>query len=280
MKSRRDKFHILPIGDIHYGSPSCDTRFLNGLLQWVLTQDNVYVIGMGDYIDATHHHMPWYDAETTQKMIDALPMSQRQGEVNKLSTTIGSQSKWIRETLRPLAEAGKIIALHQGNHDMRLANITGYNWVADMCQEFGVKWLGHSALTRLAFRRINEIVSWDIFSTHGKYRGTTPGGKISKLEKLVSMFEADCYLHGDAHDLITYQHPRIHLNNKANKEERNKTLVLTGSFVRSYGDMITYSEEKDMKPVNIGCPKLTFIPNKRVLEVSVYSTDSFKTWDD
>lgn len=250
------------------------------LMKWIEEKDNVYVIGMGDYIEATHPQMPWFDINDIQETV----LDEKLPKINRNLLTMGEQFKKVKKYFTPLVDQGKVIGMHEGNHDIRMATVTGYNMVAEMCAELGVKYLGHSALTRLAFvsgKKPHEVVnSWDIFSTHGKGGGITSGGRINKLEKLPRMYEADIYLHGDLHSLISSRDQIVKMNREGNLENKSRIMTHTGSFVKSVIEgHITYSERKDYSPLQTGCPKITFLPHDKVIKLSTYDSENWKEWD-
>ena len=49
---KRKTISIIPTGDWHLGSAACDVDKLKELLNWIKKTPDVYVIGLGDYIDA------------------------------------------------------------------------------------------------------------------------------------------------------------------------------------------------------------------------------------
>jgi hypothetical protein len=258
-----EKFEVFPIGCIHAGQPNFNKPFFEKLMKWVESNDHAYIIGMGDMMDATHPGHPFFNIE----------------QVDRDMLTIEDQYYYIQKTFTKLAEMGRIIGLHEGNHDNRLVPNSGFNWVGMLCKDLNVKFLGHTALTRLGFERNNHKTSWDIFSTHGYFRGTTPAGKLNKMLSLQAGFGADVYLHGDTHEVLIHEYPFKFLNNAMTLETRNLIFALTGSFLDTYKEGTkSYGEKKNYKPIKIGCPKIIFYPEKRVVKATIYATEEWKDW--
>ena len=44
-------YHIVPVGDVHRGSPEHASKAYLNMLQWCTEKDNYYVIGLGEYDD-------------------------------------------------------------------------------------------------------------------------------------------------------------------------------------------------------------------------------------
>lgn len=258
-----EKFEILPIGCIHAGQPNFARKFFEDTLRWAEKQENVYVLGMGDMMDATHPSIKFFDISNIDKEL----------------MTMEEQFYYIEKQFSKLAEMGRIIGLHEGNHDNRIVPNTGFNWVGLMCKDLKVKYLGHLALTRLAFNKHAHMTYWDILSTHGHFRGTTPAGKLTKMLRLPDSFNADIFLHGDTHEVLTYEHPVKYLNNKGHLETRNVIFALTGSFLDTYREgHKSYGEAKNYQGIKTGCPKIIFYPYKKIVKATIYATEGWKEW--
>jgi len=262
-KSKKDEFVLFPIGDIHAGDPNFKQETFEKTMRWIESHPNAYMIGMGDYFNNTPTNHDFFDITNVDREL----------------LTMEEQFFYIEKQFKKMAEMGRIIGLHEGNHDNRIVPNTGYNWVAILCKNLGVKYLGHTALTRLSFHRIHEINSWDIFSTHGYFRGATPSGKLTKLLKLISSFNADIFLHGDVHETMIYEYPVKMLNFRGNLETKSVVFCLTGSFLETYKEGTKgYGEVRNYQSMKTGCPKITIYPHHRIIKASIYGTEDWKEW--
>lgn len=282
-KSRSAKFELIPVGDIHCGNKAFAKEYFENLMKWIQKKDNVYVIGMGDYVEATTHLQPWFRMGEIEEMANEdWQEKDKEKPSRKFLFTQAEQFKYIKKWFKPIADSERLIGMHLGNHDERGSQYTGFDFVKNMCFEFGVPYLMHEAITRVSFKRTgsNEVNSWDVFSTHGKYRGTSVGGKVNHIEKYMEKIRADIFLHGDTHENLVHEYPVQELNARGTEViDANKQFIMTGSFVKSrVKGTVTYSERGGYKSVKVGCPKLIFVPNHGVVELRMYSTDGWKEW--
>jgi len=178
---------IIPIGDIHYGSKKCDTKYFEDTINWIKKQKEILVIGMGDYCDCINPIDKRYD----YRVIDEYRPSEQYAYIYK----------WFDKI------KDKIIGLHSGHHGDTLTTREFNDPDLDLAKSLGVKYLGWEALTLLRFERKvkNEnraIANFTLYSTHGNGGGGTVGMALNKIIAKSRSNDADIYLMGHLHKLV------------------------------------------------------------------------------
>jgi len=242
VKSNKDFVTFVPLGDIHYGSKDCDKKLLKETLEWLEERDDVYVLGMGDYIEnATRDSVSDVFSQT------ASPQAQVYDIVNLLT---------------PIAKQGKLIGLLRGNHEFRTYKQTGFEPTTLMAKLLNVPYLGDSQLIKM---RVNNN-NYHFYATHGSSGATTPGGKINALFRMAKVADADIFLMGHMHELISWTRPQLYIDNR-NKQviEGGKYFVCTGHFLK-YID--SYAQRKQYEIGKKGVARIKLGTKKKEIYVS------------
>lgn len=122
--------------------------------------------------------------------------------------------------------------------------------------------MGYACFVELHFsragsteRRLVQVHAW-----HGAGSAQTDGARLNRLTRLVNDFQADIYLMGHLHTIMTLPAQRIMCRNGRVKQV-NLAVAMTGSWVKGYGQPKgnehynpSYVEEKGYKPNRLGCP--------------------------
>lgn len=250
-----EPIRILPVGDIHWGSPMCDEdRFLE-LMEWAGKQKNLYLLGMGDYMDL---------ASTSERAI----LTDR-----KLhdSTTSQIESLYKRQTKKLadiMAKAGKWIGVVEGNHFAQFQNgMTSTQLLAD---HLNCKYLGVSSFIRLSIKLPkagnNVQTSLDIWAHHGKAGGRLPGATINSVGRMQDIAEADIYICGHDHQKGVVPISRLKLVDGGGGlvlKHRKIMLIRSGSFLKGYEDgHPSYVADAALRPSDLGVTKLTLTPRR------------------
>ncbi len=266
----KKSFAIAPLGDIQWDPEVCAVQLLKDHIQYVMDNyDNVYWIGMGDYIDfmspsnrKRYKNADLYD--TSAKGIDASAKTQ----VDELYEKALYLTK------------GKWLGLLEGHHYHNFLNgTTTDQYLAGLLD---TKFLGSCTMIELHFADQSRRVkgSMVIWAHHGVGGGTTIGAPLNKLEKIANQFDADIFLMGHVHKKAGAPITRIR---KVGMKivEREMRLVITGSFLKGYkvghtiGDVPRgpYPEQFMMNPIALGgvvlrvWPKLTHASHGRIVPI-------------
>ncbi len=230
---------IVPIGDIHYGHPNCLVDLLQGTIEYVRKKRNCYVIGMGDYIESA--------------LRDSI------GNVYEQRVTPEEQIEAIIDFLRPIKN--KIICLLTGNHEERIAKRTSIDPARMIADALGVLYVKYIAVVKV---KLGEQ-EYKILATPGKSYARTPGGKLNALLRLATIMDADVYLMGHLHDILTHSQNFYRMEN-GRLIRRKKYFVLTGSFLEYEG---SYAERGLYIPGKVGVPKIKLFRDRYDAHISV-----------
>ena len=236
-----DEKKLIPIGDLHYGSPQSDPQKFIDTLKYC-ADSNAWILLMGDLLECA-----------TRNSVGAGVYEQLQ--------PLDPQLDWITDTLAPYKDI--IIGAHHGNHEERAYKESGINPTKRMCRELGIRYLGWGAFHSLNVQGQRYIV----FSAHGASGAVLPHTKIKACLDLARGNDADLYLHAHLHTLDT------HTSVYRTYDTRNKIIVdrkryfaLTGSFL-NYGE--GYAEMKCLPPEKTGVIKVKLFGDRHDIHLSI-----------
>jgi len=234
----KEAITIVPAGDVHLGNSNCAWDKFIRMLKWAEKEKDLYLLGMGDLFDSILATDKRYDA--SEKHIPLLRAIEQMCAV-----------------LKPLADKGKIIGLHTGNHEYKMITSGVGDPVEDVCSRLNVKYLGYSAFTKIiARRKAGDSNSLTIYSHHGWFSGRKRGSKINNLEDLSMHWDADLYLVAHSHDLFSSK--RIYTTFYGQKV---RAFVSTGAFVKTSGwGTCNYSERAGYPPQKLGIARVLWQP--------------------
>lgn len=236
-----DKKYLLPLGDIHYGHPNCDKETLQGYLDWTADKE-AWILLMGDLIE-----------NSSKESVGAGVYEQILQPDQQIDDIIAM--------LMPHRE--RILGLLTGNHEERTYKASGVDpskYIANMLQ---VPYLRYAAFLRLCVGKSG----FTVYATHGGSGASTSSGKLNAIKRLANVAEADLYLMGHVHDLLTETVNRKTLDTRNKKVcTIRRHFVITGSFLE-YED--SYSEMKSYQPGKVGAPRIRFDSEKADIHVSV-----------
>ncbi len=159
-----------------------------------------------------------------------------------------AQMEEMLEILEPVAKAGLLIGIHEGNHESRITKATGVDVTKVMAKLLGVPYLGYACWSLLRVGTQN----YTLYSYHGKSGSRFLHTKIKAALDLTNSFEADLICMGHVHDLAVETILRQRVNvRKRTVEERKIHIVLTGhylSYDKSYAQMAGYPVSKQGSP--------------------------------
>jgi hypothetical protein len=140
--NKSDRVQVMALGDVHYGSETCDVDLFKTNIALCL-EKHIYVVGMGDYLETS-----------TLGSV---------GDLFEQNPSPQGQFDEMIEMFQPLANAGLLIGLNDGNHEGRVIKTTSYNPTQMMCRILRVPYLGHSAFH---LWRVGKQ-TYSVYSTHG-----------------------------------------------------------------------------------------------------------------
>ena len=239
---KAEQIEIVPVGDLHKGSPNCNLKYFQKTIQYINDTPNCYMIGMGDFWDCVIPKDPRFDPSQEFNLID------------------DSYGK-IKDILEPIKK--KILCLLLGNHEYHLVSDGYADLIKRLARELGTAYAGFSSFLRLETNEkpVKRLV---FYIHHGWFAGRQRGSKINNLENLMRDYEADAYLVGHSHDLFTTRRSRINFNGA-----KDIVFANTGCFLETatWGTS-GYGERAGYPPQRLGTAHIKWYPDKEELFIS------------
>jgi len=244
--------YIIPLSDLHIGSPGFDDKKFLGYRQWILDRPNAYCVINGDVLEMATKN-------SIGNTYEALRPKQ--------------QKEMALKYLGPLAEQGKILAWIDGNHEHRTSKDTDEYIGEYLTQMLGIPSVyspdGVLVFINVGYsRRHNKDsrITYTLFMLHGWTGSRRVGGKANNLEDMSKSVMADCYIASHTHQKVTFSR-RIVVPEARAKSIRYKkqVFVSAGSFLEWEG----YAVRKGYNPVTLGSPRLRLDGTRHDLHVSV-----------
>jgi hypothetical protein len=239
---KAEQIEIIPVGDVHYGSPNCNMKCFNRIINYIKDTPNCYMIGMGDFWDCIIPKDKRFDPSQEFNLID-------------------NSYDVIKEILQPIAS--KILCLLSGNHEYHLVSDGYGDLTKRLSKELGTAYAGYSTFLRIETKEkpVRKIV---IYAHHGWFSGRQRGSKINNLENMMRDYDAEIYLAGHSHDLFATRRVRLSFEG-----DRKIIFANTGSFLEtSTWGTSGYGERAGYPPTKIGVVKIKWFPDKGDINIS------------
>ena len=253
-------FHIIPLGDFHIGNIGFDRPKLEKTVNYIEEHDNIYWLGMGDFLDCITYIDKRFDPTTVEKKY-----------LSYLDNVVQIQLVDLLDILHPIMS--KCLGMHRGNHEEKIRKTHMFDIMKEIQNEYAVPMLQDSAFSRIIFRNSNirnkDAFAVTIFSAHGNVSGRKDGGKINRLTDLIGMFDADIYLLAHSHVKLTTTKDILRLNRIGRVVPEKKVMAYTGCFLNGYMEGVSSYIEKGMfPPSTTGVVKLSINPERRDIHIS------------
>ena len=248
LSQKFEKVIIIPLSDGHYGNPMFSKHHLNAAIDLIGSKPNHFTIFNGDMAECV--------------------IRGSKGDIAEQIYKVQEQFEYIRDAFMPLAKAGKILGITQGNHEERISEAAQI----DICDMWAKAWdcpYGREEIMiRVRFgggsgRHPENPYVFFIHATHGYGGARTKGAKNVKVERQSHQVHADVYLQSHDHDasvqagVYLLPHTRTYTDKSTGRMigsmiAVDKKLIKTGAFLKRGG----YSARKGYDPVSMG---LTYI---------------------
>lgn len=223
---------IAVVGDIHKGNAYFDPKLFDLYYKGTdghkgfKDNTNMYMITTGDLM------------ETALK--DSLGVQDQ-------SEWIEDQFVWIRGILLPIAKAGRLIGVIEGNHEHRATR----NWIRTtrlLAHDLQVPYCAGYLLINIHLKKNDKERVYKIAAHHGYGYARTMGGKVNSVKRMANVVgDADAYVMGHLHDKFAVVAPIL-----LNGVWKDRLLGMTGAYLK-YGG---YSEQRLYSPPARGSLKL------------------------
>jgi len=240
-----DAWSLYPLGDIHKGHVGHDKLTLKKTVAAIADNPLAYWIGMGDYGE----YIDWLD-----KRFDPSNVS-RDMRVYEFRDVAQALNRVITKDLDPIKD--KCLGIGRGNHEKAYTDRKSFDPAADLADRFKAKYLGYEALTRISVKGPDgrRRYSFVVYTHHGYGGGKKPGSHANNLNDMILGYDADLYIMGHDHRIITMKAARQYLNTSGKLITKEIALVNSGSFLNMKQDGIEgYEVKKGMLPLPVGCP--------------------------
>jgi predicted MPP superfamily phosphohydrolase len=117
LSSKFNEVIIIPLSDVHYGNPMFSAHHLQRAIDFILSKPNHYTLLNGDLCECV--------------------LKSSKGDVYSQEFNSQAQRDFIIDAFMPLAKAGRILALCQGNHEERIYREAGIDICSDMAKAWG-----------------------------------------------------------------------------------------------------------------------------------------------
>jgi len=254
---------IVYLGDTHIGSAGFDKKNFERAIKYIANNENRYMIGMGDFVDA----------------ITPLDRRFSYKEIDKKLMFIDEQYAYLEGKLEEIKD--KIIGLHIGNHGSVYTQKTCFNEMKRICKRLDINFLDDTAVITidLISRKNNLIKRWKIHTSHGYGGGYTLGAVVNRIIKEPGII-SDASLHamGHSHKLFCFPY-LVGLTSKENKVKADYAwFINTGSFLKAYMKGVSgYAERKHYSPNPLGFAQSILRRKDIVCYVTV--VDLHSVWD-
>ena len=239
--------YIIPLSDMQIGNPSFDEGAFLGYRNWILERPNAYTILPGDNLESP---------VTGNRASDYWDMA---------LTPAKAKSK-LKELLTPLAEVGRILGSVDGNHELRVYNMTGHRPIKEILEELGLPVEGKNSIydpevivVRLVFGNDTNAhggFTYSIYLTPGWGGARRTGAHVNKTEELAAVVtNADAYVIGHEHTLYDSRWDSAYIPDSPKAitcKEKRQVFVGAGTFCR----YSRFQKRIQRRLPNVGAPRI------------------------
>ena len=244
---------IIPVSDVHLGSPECMEQEFIKFIETVKETPNVYLILGGDLIDN----------------------GTRSSVTNPFRATMSPsvQKREMANILAPVRD--RIICMLPGNHERR----SGKDADDDPCYDIAAKLdLENLYRENIAFIKIQlgleghdcagfQRPCYVLTVVHGSGGGILTGGAVNRSERFGYVIDgADALILGHTHKPYTTQPGKIQIDSRNNKVSIKPFKVISSTSWLQYGG---YAAQKMLLPTTHCLNKLTLRGDHKELIVTM-----------
>jgi hypothetical protein len=250
-----ERFVLVPLGDVHFGSSNCDVDAFDEAIEYVRTTPNCLWFGLGDMCECiAPNDKRWHAGGIDERVVN-LASQDRIGDV---------YVEKMAAKLAPIAD--RLVSYGTGNHEAAFLKHYYSDLSLRILDRIGrsdayTEW---ASLTRLAFEdKHHHRFCVRVYASHGWQGGRMDGAKVNEVRRLMAYVDADIYLQGHSHSKFVIPQTRLDCNQSWTKLVARKVYVAhTGSFLRTLQqDSVGYAEQKGYPPTTIGTVKFLLTPN-------------------
>jgi len=246
-------WRLYPIGDIHLGNVGCDKTALSRTIKTIKDDPLARWIGLGDYAE----YIGWTDPRFEPESVD------KEYKVNDFKYWGQRMNRDVIKHFEPIAD--KCIGLMSGNHEKTVADRYLFDPTADLAERLKAKYLGYECM--IGFKVLRHTgrcdYGFDAYCHHGFGGGRKPGSVINNLVDLAAYYQANLFLTGHTHKIISTKINRLRLTEKCKLVSEDVAFLVCGTYLRmKQENMEGYEVKKGLPPTFIGSPYIEISNNK------------------
>lgn len=231
--SDRSHHFVYPLGDIHLGAKMHDAaRWIEWLDYLRQNRGIASLLGTGDFFNAA--------------------IIGSKSDVYEERFTVGEAKRRFRDQIEDI----DVDALARGNHEDRIVRAVGDCPVEDVCDWYGIPYIGTSAL--LVYT-VGDI-EYEFFVRHGTGNGQSP----NQLPKGAMVARADVYVTGHTHQQMV-RADEVFVREGNRMVRRRRYYVSSGSFLAYEG----YAASRGYVPTRLGAPRIHLDGRRKDVHVSI-----------
>ena len=240
----KDSLFIEPISDVHRDDVNFDKAKWDEVIERIKNDPTRYTIGMGDYGSQI------YTNPNEKRGAGAIVDEFKDNPVHLYETLVSE--------LQPIKD--KILLMLLGNHDYTVEKYSHINPIRELlAKPLGTKYGGYICLVYLVVSNGKTKRTWKLYLTHGKFGGINATDALKKLERMAQGFDADVYLMGDRHDIVSDKRRYMTVTPEGKLAIFDKIFGLCGCFVAGMKNGTTsYVETIQGLPNRVGTLTIEF----------------------
>ena len=244
---------IITVADWHIGNPTCNYQLIEEELNYIKTNEDVYVILNGDILE-----------NITKTSLGDI-YTQQMSPMEQLHKAV--------ELLYPIKD--KILCITSGNHCDRSYKTDGVDLMRVVARELGIE-DKYSNASCVLFVRLGESeknlketngsgkrrqICYTLYVVHGLSGGGSIGAKSNTVAKLQGIIDTDIYVMSHLHSPNTFKESYYRVDTRNNTVALvDKLFVISGAKLDWNG---SYAEKKSIKPSSLVNPIITLDGRKK-----------------
>ena len=252
--SSRAEVKIVTLGCMHHGAAGCDEKLADFWYKRILDSPDTFCILGGDLVDSIFER----DKRYLEEEVAPWCFGNKWG-----GTLIDRQYNYALAKWRPLAEAGKILWIHAGNHEWKLKTQASRDLTLDWARALtsyakdagfpAVPYAGLSALSNLFIESAGSSIRVKFFTTHGGGGAQSTGSVINRADSMLNSYDVDVALMWHLHRKQHVEQPLLGITETGKRTVRSRIAAVCGTFLDGNIDGVTgYGELKQYRPSALG----------------------------
>jgi len=241
---------FIPVADIHAGKQGCRFAKLRALVAWGMEHPGYYFGGLGDWANCPTIHSPEAD------------------QLGEQVCTLNQSLAALYWLWKPIADAGRLLGIANGNHEKRIAKATGQDLspMKYLAERLNVSYWGYETPLMM---HVGEC-TYCTYLHHGTGGGQTLGYILATLERMAWNNDADAILMAHRHMTIAVERAQYRpevADVGFEWQHKFRWLICCGCMCESVAS--EWSREKNLPPTVAGTVTLRYYANRQHMHARV-----------